>query len=277
MSSEQQEKCLVCGAETKNRCSSCPEAGVDRRFCSSDPAATYGPFGMNQPVTPATRATAQLPQRALAQSQELMPLFEHLQSLDKDELIATMAALPGLVAGELARRPPPAPSPPLANPPSPFPPLADSDQPAHSYGSRQQYRTFDDFMAPHRNILRHDTPSVIPPPVAPPSSSSVSHRPTPPSREYDLQQPPHRQQEQQQPYRPSQQQQPMQYSRSFDEGSQRAPSPSRSEVSGRPFSPDWNEGAERSPTSSRDTRRRESPSSRWSSGSTSGAASAGGR
>ncbi|GAA5914400.1 hypothetical protein JCM8208_002840 [Rhodotorula glutinis] len=36
MSFDWDKTCLVCGAETENRCSSCAEAGIDLRFCSSD-------------------------------------------------------------------------------------------------------------------------------------------------------------------------------------------------------------------------------------------------
>ncbi|GAA5838000.1 hypothetical protein JCM9279_004098 [Rhodotorula babjevae] len=36
MPSQDSEPCLICGVETKNRCSSCQEAGVDLFFCSPD-------------------------------------------------------------------------------------------------------------------------------------------------------------------------------------------------------------------------------------------------
>ncbi|GAA5914396.1 hypothetical protein JCM8208_002838 [Rhodotorula glutinis] len=36
MSSEWDQTCLVCGAKTENRCSSCAEAGIDLFFCSPD-------------------------------------------------------------------------------------------------------------------------------------------------------------------------------------------------------------------------------------------------
>ena len=36
MSSMQVKVCLVCGVETKNRCSSCAKAGIDLFFCSAD-------------------------------------------------------------------------------------------------------------------------------------------------------------------------------------------------------------------------------------------------
>ena len=36
MTTEYDEKCLVCGEKTKNRCSSCVKAGIDLYFCSTE-------------------------------------------------------------------------------------------------------------------------------------------------------------------------------------------------------------------------------------------------
>ncbi|BGO97526.1 hypothetical protein NBRC10513v2_001517 [Rhodotorula toruloides] len=36
MTSESTGKCLVCGTETKNRCSACVKAGIDLFFCSPE-------------------------------------------------------------------------------------------------------------------------------------------------------------------------------------------------------------------------------------------------